>query len=103
MHTLTLLHSSKFPIRSVCRRVYARGDRPASRRQSGRDHDRRRRLAARRPGRSRHHRQRRDRQLDGRTAVVGVGLAEQPTWLADDSIYLHLAGRSVARSAPQRR
>jgi HD-GYP domain-containing protein (c-di-GMP phosphodiesterase class II) len=29
-------------------------------------------------------------QLDKRTAVVGVGLAEQPRWLADDSIYLHL-------------
>src|ERR1700737_916409 len=28
--------------------------------------------------------------LDARTAVVGVGLAEQPSWLADDSIYLHL-------------
>lgn len=28
--------------------------------------------------------------LDKRTAVVGVGLAEQPRWLADDSIYLHL-------------
>lgn len=29
-------------------------------------------------------------QLDSRTAVVGVGLEEQPQWLADDSIYLHL-------------
>ena len=29
-------------------------------------------------------------QLDPRTAVVGVGLSEQPNWLADDSIYLHL-------------
>jgi HD-GYP domain-containing protein (c-di-GMP phosphodiesterase class II) len=29
--------------------------------------------------------------IDGRTAVVGVGLAEQPRWMADDSIYLHLA------------
>jgi HD-GYP domain-containing protein (c-di-GMP phosphodiesterase class II) len=29
-------------------------------------------------------------KLDTRTAVVGVGLAEQPHWLADDSIYLHL-------------
>jgi HD-GYP domain-containing protein (c-di-GMP phosphodiesterase class II) len=29
-------------------------------------------------------------QLDSGTAVVGVGLAEQPRWLADDSIYLHL-------------
>ena len=28
--------------------------------------------------------------LDKRTAVVGVGLAEQPRWLGDDSIYLHL-------------
>ncbi|HEU4886602.1 MAG TPA: HD domain-containing phosphohydrolase [Thermoanaerobaculia bacterium] len=28
--------------------------------------------------------------LDKRTAVVGVGLTEQPRWLADDSIYLHL-------------
>jgi HD-GYP domain-containing protein (c-di-GMP phosphodiesterase class II) len=30
-------------------------------------------------------------KLDTRTAVVGVGLEEQPRWLADDSIYLHLA------------
>jgi HD-GYP domain-containing protein (c-di-GMP phosphodiesterase class II) len=29
-------------------------------------------------------------RLDARTAVVGVGLSEQPRWLADDSIYLHL-------------
>ena len=29
-------------------------------------------------------------QLDTRTAVVGVGLEEQPHWLADDSLYLHL-------------
>ncbi|HYI09975.1 MAG TPA: HD domain-containing phosphohydrolase [Thermoanaerobaculia bacterium] len=29
-------------------------------------------------------------ELDSRTAVVGVGLEEQPAWLADDSIYLHL-------------
>ena len=29
-------------------------------------------------------------QLDTRTAVVGVGLDEQPHWLADDSLYLHL-------------
>jgi HD-GYP domain-containing protein (c-di-GMP phosphodiesterase class II) len=28
--------------------------------------------------------------IDSRTAVVGVGLAEQPRWVADDSIYLHL-------------
>ena len=30
--------------------------------------------------------------LDSRTAVVGVGLDEQPKWLADDSVYIHLAG-----------
>jgi HD-GYP domain-containing protein (c-di-GMP phosphodiesterase class II) len=29
-------------------------------------------------------------QLDPRTAVVGVGLDEQPKWLGDDSLYLHL-------------
>ncbi|HSP15754.1 MAG TPA: HD domain-containing phosphohydrolase [Thermoanaerobaculia bacterium] len=28
--------------------------------------------------------------LDSRTAVVGVGLAEQPKWLTDESVYLHL-------------
>jgi len=28
--------------------------------------------------------------LDSRTAVVGVGLAEQPSWLTDDSVYFHL-------------
>jgi HD-GYP domain-containing protein (c-di-GMP phosphodiesterase class II) len=29
-------------------------------------------------------------RLDPRTAVVGVGLDEQPQWLADDSVYLQL-------------
>ena len=29
-------------------------------------------------------------RLDARTAVVGVGLDEQPRWLADDGLYLHL-------------
>ena len=29
-------------------------------------------------------------QLDTHTAMVGVGLAEQPRWLTDDNIYLHL-------------
>ena len=28
--------------------------------------------------------------VDPRTAIVGVGLDEQPNWLTDDSIYLHL-------------
>ncbi len=28
--------------------------------------------------------------LDGRTAIVGIGLSEQPGWLHDDSIYFHL-------------
>lgn len=28
--------------------------------------------------------------LDGRTAIVGIGLDEQPKWLNDDSIYFHL-------------
>ncbi len=28
--------------------------------------------------------------LDNRTAIVGIGLAEQPKWLADDSVYLDL-------------
>jgi HD-GYP domain-containing protein (c-di-GMP phosphodiesterase class II) len=28
--------------------------------------------------------------LDKRTAVVGVGLDEQPSWLTDDNVYLHL-------------
>lgn len=28
--------------------------------------------------------------LDARTAVVGIGLDEQPKWLADDSVYVHL-------------
>ncbi|HEX8170196.1 MAG TPA: hypothetical protein VF824_06630, partial [Thermoanaerobaculia bacterium] len=31
-------------------------------------------------------------RLDPRTAVVGVGLDEQPSWLADDSIYLNVPG-----------
>ena len=29
-------------------------------------------------------------QLDSRTAIVGVGLEEQPRWLDDDGVYLHL-------------
>jgi HD-GYP domain-containing protein (c-di-GMP phosphodiesterase class II) len=28
--------------------------------------------------------------IDARTAIVGIGLAEQPRWLTDDSIYFHL-------------
>lgn len=28
--------------------------------------------------------------VDPRTAIVGIGLDEQPKWLADDSIYVHL-------------
>jgi HD-GYP domain-containing protein (c-di-GMP phosphodiesterase class II) len=28
--------------------------------------------------------------LDARTAIVGIGLSEQPRWLHDDSIYFHL-------------
>ena len=29
--------------------------------------------------------------LGSRTAVVGIGLAEQPCWLSDESVYFHLA------------
>src|ERR1041385_2022215 len=29
-------------------------------------------------------------KIDARTAIVGIGLSEQPRWLADDSIYFHL-------------
>jgi HD-GYP domain-containing protein (c-di-GMP phosphodiesterase class II) len=28
--------------------------------------------------------------FDSRTAIVGVGLSEQPAWLGEDSVYLHL-------------
>src|SRR5258706_51709 len=28
--------------------------------------------------------------IDGRTAIVGIGLSEQPRWLTDESIYFHL-------------
>jgi len=28
--------------------------------------------------------------LDPRTAIVGIGLSEQPRWLSDDSVYLHV-------------
>ena len=28
--------------------------------------------------------------LGGRTAVVGIGLAEEPSWLSDDSVYVDL-------------
>jgi len=31
-------------------------------------------------------------KLDARTAVVGVGLDEQPKWLNEDNVYFHLAG-----------
>jgi HD-GYP domain-containing protein (c-di-GMP phosphodiesterase class II) len=44
-------------------------------------------------------------ELDGRTAVVGVGLDEQPAWLADDSVYLQLPedpGVSMLLSAVKR-
>ncbi|MDQ3284045.1 MAG: GAF domain-containing protein [Acidobacteriota bacterium] len=44
-------------------------------------------------------------QLDPRTAIVGVGLAEQPHWLTDDSLYLHLPenpSTSVLLSAVRR-
>jgi HD-GYP domain-containing protein (c-di-GMP phosphodiesterase class II) len=30
--------------------------------------------------------------LDARTAVVGIGLNEQPSWLTEESVYLHLPG-----------
>jgi HD-GYP domain-containing protein (c-di-GMP phosphodiesterase class II) len=33
---------------------------------------------------------RRAMRLDSRTAVIGIGLDEQPQWLADDAIYLHV-------------
>jgi HD-GYP domain-containing protein (c-di-GMP phosphodiesterase class II) len=36
--------------------------------------------------------------LDGRTALVGVGLEEQPVWIADDSIYLELPENPSASS-----
>src|SRR5918911_2495215 len=29
-------------------------------------------------------------RIDGRTAIVGIGLSEQPRWLTDDSVYFHL-------------
>src|SRR5207253_6635340 len=29
--------------------------------------------------------------IDSRTAVVGIGLAEQPRWLTDDNVYFHLS------------
>lgn len=35
-------------------------------------------------------RSRPDRQLDPRTAVVGIGLSEQPQWLTEETIYLDL-------------
>ena len=44
-------------------------------------------------------------KLDARTAIVGVGLDEQPRWLADDSVYLHLSENpppSVLLSAVRR-
>jgi HD-GYP domain-containing protein (c-di-GMP phosphodiesterase class II) len=30
--------------------------------------------------------------IDGRTAIVGVGLDQQPSWLTDENVYLHLPG-----------
>src|ERR1051326_3550594 len=31
-------------------------------------------------------------KVDARTAIVGVGLDEQPKWLTEDNVYVHLAG-----------
>ncbi|HEX9984154.1 MAG TPA: HD domain-containing phosphohydrolase [Thermoanaerobaculia bacterium] len=39
---------------------------------------------------------RRSLALDARTAIVGIGLAEQPAWLSDDHIYVHLPERPSA-------
>ena len=36
--------------------------------------------------------------IDQRTAIVGVGLAEQPRWLSDDSVYLHLPENPSAQA-----
>jgi len=33
----------------------------------------------------------RPKVVDARTAIVGIGLAEQPRWLTDDNVYFHLA------------
>lgn len=37
------------------------------------------------------------RVFDTRTAIVGIGLAEQPAWLGDDSVYFHLPGDPPAQ------
>src|ERR1041385_2040673 len=33
---------------------------------------------------------------DARTAVVGVGLSEQPSWLSDETVYFHLPENPAA-------
>ena len=38
----------------------------------------------------------RPRELDPRTAVVGVGLAEQPSWLSDENVYFDLPASPAA-------
>jgi|SRR6185436_19618345 len=35
--------------------------------------------------------------VDSRTAVVGIGLDEQPKWLTEDNVYVHLARRRQRR------
>jgi HD-GYP domain-containing protein (c-di-GMP phosphodiesterase class II) len=91
MQTLTLLHSDSFPIGryadALCREAIS------SRRLESLDQllvvdNGALRVALVDPGivNGRHG----AIQLDPRTAVVGVGIAENPEWLTGDSVYLHL-------------
>lgn len=91
MQTLTLLHSDSFPIGryadALTREAIAPGrlanlDQLAAGDGSGL------RVALVDPGIL--NGQRGILAVDSRTAVVGVGLGEQPSWLADDSVYLEL-------------
>jgi len=91
MQTLTLLHSESFPIGryadALTREAISSGRLDNLDQLTGGDGSSLR-VALVDPGiiNGRHS----TLAVDSRTAIVGIGLDEQPRWLADDSIYVHL-------------
>src|SRR5687767_12558881 len=91
MQTLTLLHSESFPIgryADALRResISAGPMRNLDQLSSGEGSSLRVALVDAGINNGRHS----ALALDPRTAIVGIGLDEQPKWLADDSIFLNL-------------